>query len=56
MAFDAGSFALSALSLSLVRASFNVQSGEPKETTTILHDIREGLRYGSSTLCCGTFR
>ena len=45
MAFDAGSFALSALSLSLVRASFNVQSGEPREATTILHDVREGLRY-----------
>ena len=45
LAFDAGSFALSAVSLSLVRASFNVRSDEPKEATTILHDIREGLRY-----------
>jgi MFS family permease len=45
LAFDAGSFALSAVSLSLVRASFNVQGGEPKEATTILHDVREGLRY-----------
>ena len=45
MAFDAGSFVLSAVSLSLVRASFNVQSDEPRETTTILHDVREGLRY-----------
>jgi predicted MFS family arabinose efflux permease len=45
MAFDAGSFALSAVSLSLVRASFNVQSDEPREATTILYDIREGLRY-----------
>jgi MFS family permease len=45
MAFDAGSFALSAVSLSLVRASFNVQSDEPKAATTILHDVREGLRY-----------
>ena len=45
MAFDAGSFALSAVSLSLVRASFNVQSDEPREATTILHDVREGLRY-----------
>ena len=45
LAFDAGSFALSAVSLSLVRASFNVQSDEPKEATTILHDVREGLRY-----------
>jgi predicted MFS family arabinose efflux permease len=45
LAFDAGSFALSAVSLSLVRVSFNVQSDEPKEATTILHDVREGLRY-----------
>jgi predicted MFS family arabinose efflux permease len=45
MAFDAGSFALSALSLLLVRASFNVQSDESREATTILHDVREGLRY-----------
>jgi len=45
LAFDAGSFALSAVSLSLVRASFNVQTDEPKEATTILYDIREGLRY-----------
>jgi predicted MFS family arabinose efflux permease len=45
MAFDAGSFALSAVSLWLVRVSFNVPSDEPKEATTILHDVREGLRY-----------
>jgi predicted MFS family arabinose efflux permease len=45
MAFDAGSFAISALSLSLIRASFNVPSDKPKEVTTILHDIRAGLRY-----------
>jgi MFS family permease len=45
MAFDAGSFALSALSLALVRSSFNVVSEEPKEATTILHDVREGLGY-----------
>jgi len=45
MAFDAGSFAISALSLMLVRASFNTASDEPKEATTILHDVREGLRY-----------
>jgi MFS family permease len=45
LAFDAGSFALSAVSLSLVRASFNVQGDEAKEATTILHDVREGLRY-----------
>src|SRR6059058_997842 len=44
MAFDAGSFAISALSLMLVRASFNTASDTPKEATTILHDVREGLR------------
>jgi MFS family permease len=45
MAFDAGSFAISAVSLALIRSSFNVVSDEPKEPTTILHDVREGLRY-----------
>jgi MFS family permease len=45
MAFDAGSFAISALSLSLIKASFNVTTGEPKEATTILHDVSAGLRY-----------
>src|SRR5207237_8202759 len=40
-----GSFALSALSLGLIRGSFNVVSDEPKEATTIFHDVREGLRY-----------
>jgi MFS family permease len=45
MAFDAGSFAVSAFSLALIRGSFNVAGGEPKEATTILHDVREGLRY-----------
>jgi len=45
MAFDAGSFAISAVSLALIRSSFNVVTEEPKEATTILHDVREGLRY-----------
>jgi MFS family permease len=45
MAFDAGSFAVSALSLSLIRGSFNLVSDESKEATTILQDVREGLRY-----------
>jgi len=45
MAFDAGSFAISSLSLLLVRASFNTPSDTPKEPATILHDVREGLRY-----------
>jgi MFS family permease len=45
MAFDAGSFGVSALSLALIRGSFNVAGDEPREATTILHDVREGLRY-----------
>jgi MFS family permease len=45
MAFDAGSFVVSAVSLSLIRASFNPPRETPKEATTILHDVREGLRY-----------
>jgi MFS family permease len=45
MAFDAGSFAISAVSLTLVGRSFNVTTEEPKQATTILHDVREGLRY-----------
>ncbi len=45
LAFDAASFAISGLTLSLIRSSFNVVSDEPKEATTILHDVREGLRY-----------
>jgi MFS family permease len=45
MGFDAASFAVSAVSLALIRGSFNAVSDEPKEATTILHDVREGLRY-----------
>jgi MFS family permease len=45
MAFDAGSFVISSVSLALVRRSFNVPGDEEKEPTTILHDIREGLVY-----------
>src|ERR671937_39937 len=45
MALDSASFVISALSLSLIGRSFNVVSEEPKEATTILHDVREGLRY-----------
>jgi MFS family permease len=46
MAFDAASFAISAATLSLIRASFNVVEGDkPKEVTTIFHDVAEGLRY-----------
>jgi MFS family permease len=45
LAFDSASFVFSALLLATIRTSFNVASAEPKEPTTILHDIREGLRY-----------
>jgi MFS family permease len=45
MSLDSASFALSALLLSLVRASFNAPIDEAKEPTKILHDVREGLRY-----------
>jgi MFS family permease len=45
LTFDAGSFAISALSLSLVRRSFNLAGDETKERKSILHDVREGLRY-----------
>jgi MFS family permease len=45
LAFDAASFVFSALLLSTIRTSFNATGDEPKEATTILHDIREGLRY-----------
>ncbi|HEX6663712.1 MAG TPA: MFS transporter [Gaiellaceae bacterium] len=46
MAFDSASFVISAIFLSLIGRSFNVASeGEPKEATTILHDVREGLSY-----------
>jgi predicted MFS family arabinose efflux permease len=46
MALDASSFAVSALSLSLIRASFNAAGDDkPREPTTILSDVKEGLRY-----------
>jgi predicted MFS family arabinose efflux permease len=45
MAFDSASFVISAISLSLIGRSFNVSGDRPKEATTILHDVREGLRY-----------
>jgi predicted MFS family arabinose efflux permease len=46
MALDAGSFVVSSLALASIRGSFNAPvEGEPKEATTILHDIREGLGY-----------
>jgi MFS family permease len=45
MAVDSGSFAVSALSLGLIRGSFNAPRDEAEEPTSILHDVREGLRY-----------
>jgi MFS family permease len=45
MALDAGSFAVSALLLVLIHRSFNAARDEAKEPTTILHDVKEGLRY-----------
>jgi MFS family permease len=45
LAFDAASFVFSALVLATIRRSFNVASDQPREATTILHDVREGLRY-----------
>jgi MFS family permease len=45
LGLDSASFVVSAISLGLIRGSFNAVSGEPKAATTILHDVREGLRY-----------
>jgi hypothetical protein len=46
MALDAASFAVSALSLSLIRGSFNAAAdAEAKEATTVLADMKQGLRY-----------
>jgi len=46
MALDAASFAVSAVSLSLIGKSFNAaDDGEAKEATTIFRDVAEGLRY-----------
>jgi MFS family permease len=45
LAFDSASFVFSALVLATIGRSFNVATEEPREPTTILHDIREGLRY-----------
>jgi len=45
MSVDAASFAISAVTLALITRSFNTASEEPKEATTILQDVREGLGY-----------
>lgn len=44
MLFDAGSFLISVLSLTLIRTSFN-QAGGERERTQIMRDVVEGLRY-----------
>jgi MFS family permease len=43
--FDAASFLISAFALSLIRISFNAESGEPRERTSVRQDVVEGLRY-----------
>ena len=45
LAVDSASFVFSALLLATISRSFNVASDEPKEPTTIRHDVRQGLRY-----------
>ena len=42
---DALSFVVSAGSLALIRASFNIDSGEKRAATSIGRDVIEGLRY-----------
>ena len=43
--FDARSFLVSALTLALVRGSFNITSGGEKTLTSLRQDVVEGLRY-----------
>ncbi|HEX7733563.1 MAG TPA: MFS transporter [Ktedonobacteraceae bacterium] len=43
--FDALSFFISALSLALIKTSFNGSSAQGRKETTIRQDIAEGLRY-----------
>lgn len=45
MLFDALSFLISAVSLALVRTSFNAEEDKARERTSIGHDVLEGLRY-----------
>lgn len=42
---DAASYIIAALALVTIRASFNVDAGEPRERSTIRADVVEGLRY-----------
>lgn len=45
MTFDAGSFLISALTLGLIKKSFNASSSTNGERKSIGHDVIEGLRY-----------
>src|SRR5262249_48987469 len=45
MLIDAGSFFVSATTLTLIRTSFNREDGQPRERMHILRDVAEGLRY-----------
>nr|HET6903266.1 MFS transporter [Ktedonobacteraceae bacterium] len=45
MLIDALSFLVSSFSLTLIRGSFNVKTGEPRVRTSIRTDVVEGLRY-----------
>lgn len=45
MLYDAASFLISALSLSLIRTQFNASEQEGQERKNIGHDVVEGLRY-----------
>jgi MFS family permease len=42
---DAASYIIAALALVTIRTSFNADSGEPRERSTIRADVVEGLRY-----------
>ncbi|HEU5226747.1 MAG TPA: MFS transporter [Ktedonobacteraceae bacterium] len=45
MTFDAGSFLISALTLGLIKKSFNASSDTDEQRKSIGHDVIEGLRY-----------
>jgi MFS family permease len=42
---DAGSYIIAAVTLAAIRTSFNAETGEPREQSTIRADVMEGLRY-----------
>jgi MFS family permease len=45
MLYDAASFLISAISLSLIKTQFNANQQESQERKNIGHDVLEGLRY-----------